>query len=207
MTSVLIADRQELTREGIISVLAAVDGINIIGQAAGASELGELLVDLKPGVLILGHFTVGEIEDLKNKFDLTHVVILANQATKSEIQETLNLGVKNYISKECSRDELVKAVNAAAKGKQFFCESIKRELADSGIQEVADPQSALSVRETEVAHLVAEGLTNKEIAERLFLSIHTVKTHRKNIIKKLGFTFKNAADLISVIGNNNPYLD
>ena len=202
MINVLIADKQALTREGIISVLSVVKDVKVTGQAASPASLEQMINLNKPDVIIIDHFNINDIKRVSTLFDPAHMLIISNRQQKNGIKEVIDLGIKTYISKKCSKDELIKAVYAAAKGKQFFCERILNELAeDKIIEKDSENTPQLSTRETELVHLIAEGLTNKEIAERLFLSIHTVKTHRKNIIKKLGFTFKNAADLISIIGN------
>ncbi len=203
MLNLLISDNQELTREGIIAVLSAVDGFKVVGQVANAAELDDMILHYQPDVIVINHFSIDELKGVGARFDFAHMLVLSNNPQKGEVREVTNLGIKNFVSKECSRDELIMAVRSAAKGKQFFCGTILNELGDQQTQnKTIDLISQLSPREVELIHLVAEGLTNKEIAERLFLSIHTVKTHRKNIIKKLGFTFKNAADLISVIGQS-----
>jgi two-component system NarL family response regulator len=127
--------------------------------------------------------------------------VISNKQKKNERQEVVDLGIKNYVSKECRKQELVNAVYAAAKGKQFFCEQVLQILIGNKITgKTTEDVPQLSIREKEIIQLVAEGLTNKEIAGRLFLSIHTVKTHRKNMIRKLGFTFKNAAELMQYAG-------
>jgi DNA-binding NarL/FixJ family response regulator len=203
MIKVLIADSQALTRQGVIAVLAAVKDIEILDQADNIAGLKQLVSAHKPDVIITDHFEIDGIKTLAELFDLSHVLVLSNKQQKQEIQQVIDLGIKNYVSKECRQDELINAIYAAAVGKQFFCEGILSRLDDSATTDKsADTINSLSTRETEIIHLVAEGLTNKEIAEKLFLSIHTVKTHRKNIIKKLGFSFKNAAELISLTRTN-----
>jgi len=159
-----------------------------------------MIAAYNPDVIIIDHRDTAEIKKLNTQFDTTRLLILSNKQQKGEIMELINLGIKNYVSKGCTKQELIHAVYAAAKGKQFFCESTLQSLFGSRItgKTIADMPS-LSSRETELVHLIAEGMTNKEIAEKLFLSVHTVKTHRKNIIKKLGFTFKNTAEFASLI--------
>ena len=196
---ILIADTQVLTREGIIALLTDIKGINIAGIADSIESLKHLIMLKRPDVIILDHNYRDHlgINDLKNigiRFDLAKILILSNRQTRSEILELIDLGIKNYICKDCTHQEIIDAIYATAKGETFFCESTRRLLNENSNEEKNVPQ--LSTRETEIVQLIAEGMTNKEISERLFLSIHTVKTHRKNIIKKLGFTFKNAADLM-----------
>ncbi|MDB5115553.1 MAG: DNA-binding response regulator [Mucilaginibacter sp.] len=205
MINILIADNQVLTREGLKFMLADIIDINIIGTAAYPIELEQLIVKFKPNVILIdpgynNRFTIADIKHIISRFDFARILVLSNRQNKNEIQEVIDLGVKNFVFKECSREELVHAIYSTAKGEQFFCKNTFETLfGNKLLPERADTQPLLSLRETELIHLIAEGLTNKEIADRLFLSIHTIKTHRKNIIKKLGFTFKNTTELASLI--------
>jgi DNA-binding NarL/FixJ family response regulator len=201
MINVVLADRQTLTREGIIAVLSSVPGIHISGMASTSSQLIELLHQFKPHVAIIDHhydnsFTITDIKNIIKQFAFLNILILSNQKSTEDIHELIKCGIKNYVFKQCDTNEIIQAVFAAAQGKQYFCKSITRLFNDENLQGNSAELALLSSRETEIIRLVAAGMTNKEIADKLFLSIHTVKTHRKNIIKKLGFTFKNAAELI-----------
>jgi two-component system NarL family response regulator len=199
--TLLIADNQILTREGLISVLTALTDINIIGIATTAAELEDMISRFKPDVIIMDyHFTIPDKKDGNHLFYPSHTVLLSNSTDKDEIQQIIKDGAKVYLSKNCSSDELIKAVHAAAKGLDFFCaHTIQKLLEGTLAVEKTDEIPQHSSLEIEIIHLIAEGITNKEIAEKLFLSIHTIKTHRKNIIKKLGFSFKNTTELSSLI--------
>jgi two-component system NarL family response regulator len=211
MINILIADNQILTLEGVTVLLSDVQGINIVGKAATLIDLEQMMINFTPRVIIMDHhysdaFTPQHIKNIDANFDLSNVLILSNRQSKNEILDLVNQGIKNYVSKACSRAELIHAVNAAANGESFFCANTAYTLFGNKLPaKKADNQPLLSYRETEIVHLIAEGVPNKEIAEKLFLSIHTIKTHRKNIIKKLGFTFKNAAELILLVGYLNDF--
>ena len=208
MINVLIADNQILTRKGIHSVLAEIIDIQIVGNAASPIELTQMIMRLKPHVVIIDpnynhRFTINDVKYIHITFDSVRVLVLSNRQNKKSISEVINLGVKSYVFKECSREELVHAIYTTAKGEQFFCKNTFEVLfGNKLLPEKGDAIPLLSSRETEIVQLVAEGLANKEIAEKLFLSIHTVKSHRKNIIKKLGFTFKNISEFASLIQAN-----
>ncbi|MDB5136943.1 MAG: DNA-binding response regulator [Mucilaginibacter sp.] len=209
MINILIADNQTLTREGTKAVLAEILDIKIVGNAGSSIELEQMIIKLKPQVVIIDpnynhRITIQDVKHIHKSFDFIHILILSNRQNRKGVSEVLNLGVRNYVFKECSREELVHAIYTTSKGEQFFCKNTFEVLFGSKLlPEKEDAIPVLSTREIEIVHLVAEGLTNREIAERLFLSIHTVKSHRKNIIKKLGFTFKNISDFASVIRANN----
>jgi DNA-binding NarL/FixJ family response regulator len=209
MITVLIADNQTLTRAGTVAVLATAKDIRIVGQATTLPELSQLVVDFQPDVLLTDihfdtQFTLEILEPIRAQFPLIRVLVLSNRSSRSDIVDVMNQGVTSYISKECNPDELINAVYATANGNKFFCKRTSELLWRSQLAPApAGEVPALSTRETEIINLIVAGKTNKEIAEKLFLSIHTIRTHRKNIIKKLGFTFKNAAELIVIINYLN----
>ena len=204
MISILLADNQILTQEGIKATISGIIDMRIVGVASSVFELEQMTKKLKPTVVILdpnyNNFSINDIKRISSEFSRSRILVLTNRQAKNEIQQVLNSGIKNYVFKECSREELIQAIYATANGKQFYCQNTFETLFGSKlIPEKSTAIPTLSPRETELVHLIAEGLTNNEIAEKLFLSIHTVKTHRKNIIKKLGFTFKHIADIAAVI--------
>ena len=209
MIDIVIADNQPLTHEGLKAMLSGIIDIRVTGTARSTAELEGMVTRLKPQVIIIDpnhshHFSIHDIKRITSGPASAQILVLTNRKPKSEILQILNSGVKNYVIKECSREELIYAIYTTAKGEQFYCKNTFETLfGNKLIPEKETDIPTLSVRETELIHLVAEGLTNKEIAEKLFLSIHTVKTHRKNIIKKLGFTFKNTAEFAAFIQSGN----
>lgn len=200
MITVLIADNQALTREGIIALLSPVKNISVVGCADTPGDLQKQINKYRPGVVVMDrYFGTGEIVNLAEQFSSAHVLILSNSRQRDEIKALIDHGIKNYVSKACTSEELIEAIYATAKGQDFICDKTRDILfGDDLPADKVEEMPQLSAREAEIVHLIAEGLANKEIAERLFLSIHTIKTHRKNIIKKLGFTFKNAAELATI---------
>jgi DNA-binding NarL/FixJ family response regulator len=208
MITVLLADNQALTREGTIALLTPVKDIKVMAIADTVTELKNLQQQHNAQVIVMDHyFDIGGITELANYFSPAAIVILSNSQQRAEVQELIDSGIKNHVSKACDADELVDAIYAAARGDEFNCVKTTRILYGSEQPAIKpDSISQLSSREAEIVHLIAEGLPNKDIAEKLFLSVHTVKTHRKNIIKKLGFSFKNAAELILVLGSLNDFI-
>jgi len=205
MIDILLAVNQILTQEGIKAIVSGIIDMRVIGVVRSAFELEQLAGKLKPTVIIIdpnfhNRFSINDIKKISAGFGTSRVLVLTNRHPRNEIQQILNSGIKNYVFKECSREELIQAIYATAGGKQFYCRHTFETLfGNKLIPEKTTDIPALSPRETELVHLIADGLTNNEIAAKLFLSVHTVKTHRKNIIKKLGFTFKNIADIAAVL--------
>lgn len=201
MIDIVLADNQVLTREGLKTALSDIIDISIVGYPANGLELQQMIGEFRPRVVLIdpdhdSRFTPQDIAIIYSQYDFVKVLVLTNQKNRDEIGSLLEMGVKNYVSKACSKEELVSAIYATAKNEQFFCKQTFEALFGGKlIAQKGDLIPRLSPREKELVYLIADGLTNNEIAEKLFLSVHTIKTHRKNIIKKLGFTFKNVAEL------------
>lgn len=209
MIKVLLADNQILTREGVKSVLSDHEGIEVLGSAGSPEELKRMLWALKPDVIIMDHnyghdYSANDIQNICAAFDFARILILSNRQHKNDILEIINHGIKNYVCKESTVEELLDAIHATARNEQYYCRKTQETLFGHKLPaRKADGTPLLSYRETEIIQLIAEGKANKEIAEKLFLSVHTIKTHRKNIIKKLGFTFKHASELIFLLSYIN----
>jgi DNA-binding NarL/FixJ family response regulator len=212
MVSVLVADNQTLTREGLVNILSTTTDIHVAGQATTSLELTQLATALNPDVILVDthyddQFTIDTLKTTQKQSALTKILILSNRHSRPEVLKAVNYGIRNHVSKDCSPEELIKAIYATAKGDKFFCTKTVELLVDNPLPlNQGEETPSLSARETEIVSLIADGKTNKEIAEKLFLSIHTIKTHRKNIIKKMGFTFKNASELVLILSPFNDLL-
>lgn len=189
---ILIADHQPLTVAGLESFLAELKGVKILGKVTRGEKLGDLIEELQPDLLIADYNIPGYIilDDIRNALTRslkTHVLILSSDNNKPSILDALQLGVKGYITKECSLEEVAMAVQSTAKGEKFFCHKILDIIMEKHFNtepENCDP-TILTARETEILKLLANGQSTQTIADGLYLSPHTVQTHRKSIIKKL----------------------
>tara|TARA_Y100001933_G_C18983821_1_gene557710 strand:+ start:55 stop:732 length:678 start_codon:yes stop_codon:yes gene_type:complete len=202
---VILADSNDLMREGMRSILSAQTDLPIISEAINSEELCEQVQLSSPSMVILDFtsegFTIDVVSKIKSiKPDVRFIAITPEQNAQTLI-DALRLGVNSYVKKNCARDEIVNAVIETSRGNKFFCgqilETIQRAEIDVNHLDF-DPLNCdpviLSERENEIIKLVAEGNTNGKIAELLFLSNHTVNTHRKNIMAKLGV--KNTAGIV-----------
>ena len=202
---VILADSNDLMREGMRSILSAQTDLPIISEAINSEELCEQVQLSSPSMVILDFtsegFTIDVISKIKSiKPDVRFSAITPEQNAQTLI-DALRLGVNSYVKKNCALDEIVNAVIETSRGNKFFCgqilETIQRAEIDVNHLDF-DPLNCdpviLSERENEIIKLVAEGNTNGKIAELLFLSNHTVNTHRKNIMAKLGV--KNTAGIV-----------
>ncbi len=200
-TSILIADNHILIREGIKTLVAGNIDFNVAGEAADSTELGKKLRELAPDMVIIdyhlpGYFGVEDIREIYNTSPKTRVLVVSTNQNKGDIVKVLECGVNNYILKECDKDEFVSAVYATIKGERFFCGKVIDAVLDKhqNKEEHCEP-TILSKREVQIVKYISQGMTNGEIADKIFLSVHTVSTHRKNILKKLGL--KKSAELVA----------
>jgi DNA-binding NarL/FixJ family response regulator len=196
--STLIADDHPLFRAGIRSTIEEDTTISIIGEADNGADALKLIEQLSPAVAVLDiqmpKMTGLEVAESLSKNDSsTRVIILTMHDQAEFLDRAMELSVKGYILKDCVESEIVNAIHAVSAGKYYF----SPDLSDRVIQqtrEVNRPNDfrnsleVLTKREREIVSLVASGMTSKEIAEQLFLSLRTVDNHRTHICNKLSLT-------------------
>lgn len=194
---VVIADSNLLIRTGLHTVLSQVDEFELVGEAQNDDQLLDLTGSFRPDVVIMDfaarNFSVDVIPRLTRSSPKTRVVAITVEPSGMTIVSALRAGVNSYIKKDCDVHEIVESIRATARGDRFFCgqilETLRKESIDVNeldMTEFTCEPVTISDRELEVIKLIAEGYTNNEIADKLFLSPHTVNTHRKNIMQKLG---------------------
>ena len=191
---IILADAQPVYREGIKSLLSADPQINYTIREAGCtSDLTQSLRNFYPDILILdynpAYFDPDELSISLSANTECKVIIISSQDKRWDIMKSLEFNVYCYLTKECGKKDIYSAINAAIKGEKFFCSFILDVLlADKKRQVPAQADcsnSCITSRESEIIRLIVAGKTNKEIAAGLYLSPHTVHTHRRNIMKKL----------------------
>lgn len=197
MVKLLIADSSILVREGFRSLLADVSDFSFVAETGSASSLKEKVKLFKPDVLIIDFssllFPANEIKALKKQFRNLNVLAITAVLPKQEIRSALEV-VNSYLLKDCDREEIIEAIYKTQKGERFLCGKITNILVapeeiavtPAYLKKVSCEGFGITDREMEIIRHVAEGLSNKQIADKLFLSTHTVNTHRKNIMNKLG---------------------
>ena len=198
-TKVLILDFQFLTREGLIKLTKSTQNFDLVGVLEDENQCMDQVTQLQPDVLILGYsehqLDINETLIEVIKMQAGKVLIVTNEIEKGHIQNLLSFGVKGIITKRCSQTEIIHAIESVAKSNRFFCNSIL-EIVMAPHEEVSTyhEPTDLSKRELEVLELIAKGYRTVDIAEKLFVSVHTINSHRKNILKKLNL--KSPAQLI-----------
>jgi len=203
---ILIADNSFLIREGLRSIITSTADFKLVGEAEKAEDLADKLLLNGPHILVIDYnspyFSIDDVLLTSQKFPEIKILAITNPQNRIVISKAIENGVVSHLLKDCGKDEIIEAIHSTAKGEKFFCgtilDTVLKETSPLGITKSGEGVSCdgikLSPREVEIIQLVSEGMSNKEIAERLFLSVHTVTTHRKNIMSKLGIN--NTAGLV-----------
>jgi DNA-binding NarL/FixJ family response regulator len=191
-----------LVREGLRSLLSEQPAFKFVGEVDTPSEF--LNRSIRADVIVIDHLQVAVglegVRKLRQFAPSARILAITSRPTKRLFSDAMQAGITSYLFIDCDKEEILEAIRATAAGEQFLCGKIVSEILSATDEAVPDADGYLcdgvriSAREAEIIGLVAEGLTNKEIADRLFLSAHTVTTHRKNIMNKLGVN--NTASLV-----------
>jgi len=199
---IVLADDHTIVRQGIKRMIEATAGLTVIGEASDGIELLSLLKILDADLVILDISMpnlrgIEATRELKRIFPDVKVLVLTMYKDKDLLHQAISSGADGYILKENSDKELYFAIEKIRQGEIYICPGLAG-LADDLAQKrrkIFKPLlEPLTKRESEVLRLIAEGKSNKEIANLLFISIRTVQNHRGNIMSKLGI--KKTADLI-----------
>ncbi len=194
---ILIADDHSLIRSGIASLLERDGEFQIVGEAKDGNEAVELTQKLVPDVALIDLSMprmngVEATRIIREQFPQTRVLVLTMHENDEYIYQIFKSGAGGYVLKSSSRDELCDAIRAVAKGERFFSTRVSEIMMESLMrrgerqtQPMNTEDIPLTKREKEILILVAEGMTNQQIAEKLFISPRTVDTHRTNIMQKL----------------------
>ena len=191
----LIADDHPVVRDGLSGMFSGDDGFEVIGEAANGAQAVTLACALEPDVILMDLRMpemdgVAAIAELARRKVAARVLVLTTYDTDSDVVRAVEAGATGYLLKDSPREDLLRAVRAAARGEAALSPSVATRLLG---QVRAPAQEPLSQREFEVLELVARGATNREAAAKLFISEATVKTHLLHIYAKLGVSDRAAA--------------
>jgi DNA-binding NarL/FixJ family response regulator len=187
---VVVADDQQVVREGLVALLGLIDGVEVTGAAANGVEAVDLvargnvdvvLMDLRMPVLDGTQATARITAD----FPDVAVLVLTTYADDASIANALRAGARGYLTKDAGRAEIGAALRSTAAGQSTFDPEVSKRLI-AGLTPTDRDTDGLTARETEVLRLIAQGLSNPEIAGQLFISEATVKTHINNTFAKIG---------------------
>jgi len=195
-TRVFIADDHPVLRGGIKSALSQLDGYEVAGEASTGTAALEAILSLKPDIAILD-VSMPELSGIVVAMRAVEalpelkVIMLSMHAEPSYAIDAFRAGAMGYVLKDSSPDELLLALEKVRSGNKYASPAVSDELFNDFVEMIkrdkssSDPFDNLSAREKEVLKGIAEGLTSRDIAAALFISVSTVKSHRNNIMKKL----------------------
>lgn len=191
----LIVDDHPVVRDGLRGMFAGEAGFEVVGEAANGTEAVARAEAFQPDVVLMDLRMpetdgVSAIKAMSEKRLGARVLVLTTFDTDSDVLPAIEAGATGYLMKDAPRDELLRAVRAAAKGESVLSPGIAARLLDQVRQPVKE---TVSQRELEVLQLIASGSTNRDVAERLFISEATVKTHLLHVYAKLGVNDRAAA--------------
>ncbi len=193
---VLLVDDHAIVREGVKMILAKEPDFEVVGEAQDGRQALELVERMKPNVVVMDISMpeMGGIEatqQVKERYAGVNVIALTMHEDESYVFKLLRAGASGYVLKRAAAQDLVQAVRAAAKGEAFLYPSVARKVVEDYLKRVEageerERYDGLTEREKEILTHIAEGLSNQQIAQKLYISIKTVQTHRAHILEKLG---------------------
>jgi len=192
---ILLADDHTVMRSGLRLLLERQNNLQVVGEASDGHEAVEMAATAKPDVVVMDiampHLNgVEAARQIAARSPQTAIAILSMHSDESYVIRSLKAGARAYLLKDSAEADLIAAIHAIMEGKSFFSPAVSKILKEDYVHQLAemgaeDSYELLTNREREVLQLVAEGKSNKEVANLLNLSLYTVETHRTHILQKL----------------------
>lgn len=190
---ILLVDDHQIVRDGLKSILDQFQDFEVVGEAHDSKSLDFCLLKSLPDIILMDislpdKSGIDITSELSKKYPGIGIIMLSMYLSEEFIINSYKAGARGYLPKNTSKDELASAIRSIASGEEFYNEQISKILAKSTIRkstlEDSTPNS-LSKREIEILTMYSKGLTNKEIADTLFISNRTVESHKNHIMQKL----------------------
>ena len=200
--SLMVVDDHEVVRSGLKAILEPEQDLRVVGEAGSAAEAMRMVSEVSPDVILMdvrmdGMNGIEACRLIKSAHPQVSVLMLTSFSEDEAVMSSIMAGASGYLLKNVGRADLLKAIRAVATGQNLLDPSVTRtvmeQLARLATREQDRALEGVSGREKEVLALVAEGLTNKEIAARLFISEHTARNHVSRILEKLGLARRSEA--------------
>lgn len=190
--TIVLADDHEVVRKGVRSALASENNLEVLADTADGFELTKIVETYHPDIVVMDfvmpHGGTNLIKELSTKYPETKIIVFSFYDNEIYVASSLENGAKAYVLKESNIEELIRAIREVKEGRRYLDFKISQVAINAFIQNVQrepDRYSTLTPREKEILKLVASGLSNAEIAEKLFISKRTVEIHRANLMRKL----------------------
>ena len=190
MTTVVLADDQRIVREGLATLLGLLPDVEVLGTASDGEEAVELVDRLQPDVVLMDLRMprcdgVEATRRLRERVPSTHVIVLTTYADDRSVLDALRAGARGFLTKDSGADEIDHAIAAVVRGEAAIDPAVQHHLVEA-VAGTPELPSGLTPREAEVLALIAQGLSNREIAERLVVTEATVKSHVNHLFTKTG---------------------
>jgi two-component system response regulator NreC len=195
MIRIILADDHAVMRRGLRLVLEQQQDFQVLGEASDGREAVSLAESLKPEVAVLD-ITMKNLNGIEAARQISAkqlgvaIIVLSMHSDEGYVLSALKAGARGYLLKESPEADLIQAIRSVSEGKAFFSPAVSRMLVEDYVRQLQDKDiddsyDLLTARERELLQLIAEGKSNKDIANMLNLSVYTVETHRSNILTKL----------------------
>jgi DNA-binding NarL/FixJ family response regulator len=204
---VIICDDQATVRDGLVMLLKLEPDIDVVGTAEDGAEAVDMVAHKVPDLVLMDLKMpimngVEATRQITMKYPEVKVLVLTTYADDEWVFDAIQAGASGYLLKDTPREELIRAVRGTAAGKTYIDPSIAKKVLDQVSSRQTQPAtlvtSKLTEREVEVLRLIAKGLSNADIADRLFLSDGTVRNHVSAILTKLGVSDRTQAAVIAI---------
>lgn len=208
-----LADDHKVLIDGMRTLLNSISNFNVVGFSLKGTTLYEEVINNTTDILVLDinmpeKDGIEVLKEFAKKSFPCKVIVLSSYDDIKIIQEVMKLGASGYLTKQCAGENIVEAIEVVTKGEEYFCSQVRERIFSSAAQKNpklnkirVDLGYQLTGREIEIITLIALEYSGKEISEQLFISMNTVETHRKNIMKKL--QVKGTISLVKFALKNN----
>jgi len=211
MVSILIADDHKLIRETWSFILNNDPRFEVVAECGDSEEAVEVARVKRPNIILMDiNMTpisgFEATEKIRKVSPASKIIGVSMHSQPAYAKKMLQIGARGYVTKNSSKEEMIKAIMEVQNGNKYICDEIKNNISELVLEENKDTPNvnALTEREIQIINLIKEGFSSKEIATQLNISLKTVEVHRHNILKKL--KLKNSASLVNFINNTATYI-